>query len=474
MRIPRLLIAGTHSGVGKTTVTIGLIQGLMQRGLRVQPFKLGPDYIDPGYHTKVAGRTSRNLDTWMIPPAGLIPLFQRTCQGVDVALIEGVMGLYDGIGATGEQASTAELAKLLRCPVLLVLDASALSRSAAAIVRGYVDFDPHVQIVGCLLNRMAGPGHYRLVKEGIERLARIPVVGFLPKDDRCVLPERHLGLIPSNEERGWQRICAPLLARIREGVDLAAVERMARRAQPFDSAVRPELVEGERRAQGERTEAISIGVAMDEAFHFYYPENMELLEEFGAELVPFSPLRDSQLPSGVGALYLGGGFPEVYASELARNRRLHREIRRAVSAGIPTYAECGGLMVLARSIADTKGHRHPMVGLVPGEIQMTDRLQHFGYKQLRARRPSLLARVGESAKGHEFHHSVCTGIPTKSTAAYEATSVAGGGGRLEGYAHGNLLASYIHLHFLSRPRWAERFVQAARNWEIGMLLTKRK
>ncbi|MBI3332617.1 MAG: cobyrinate a,c-diamide synthase [Candidatus Omnitrophica bacterium] len=486
MRIGRLLIAGTHSGVGKTTVTIGLLAALRGKGLRLQPFKLGPDYIDPGYHTGVAGRPSRNLDSWLIPPGDLIGIFQRNCAGADLALIEGVMGLYDGIGATGEEGSTAQLAKSLEIPVLLVLDASSFSRSAAALVRGYAGFDRRVKIAGCFLNRVAGPGHYRLVKEGIERLAGVPVVGYLPRDERLELPERHLGLVPSQEKRGWRRILAPLQARIREGVDLEALLRIARSAKPLkptEDFRAPFKTFSHSRASGnlrgkadprfredDVLKMVPVGVAMDEAFHFYYPENLELLEACGGRVVPFSPLKDSRLPRGIGALYLGGGFPEVYASALGRNRPLHREIRRAVLAGMPTYAECGGLMFLSRAITDAKGKRHPMVGLLPARIRMTDRLQHFGYKQLRARRSSLFARPGEGARGHEFHHSVAEGLPDGATAAYEAASPHGGGSRAEGYARGNLVASYVHLHFFSNRRWMKRFVRAAQLWKGTQLV----
>lgn len=467
--VPRLLIAGTHSGVGKTTVTLGLLQAFLRQGKTVQPFKVGPDYIDPSYHSRLADRPCRNLDTWLIPRQPLIRLFERASLGADLAVIEGVMGLYDGIGATADQGSTAELAKILDCPVLLVLDASALSRSAAAMVRGMVDFDRRVRVVGCFLNRVGGPGHYRLVKEGIERFAKIPVVGYLPKDERLYLPERHLGLIPSHEDRGWRKMLGPLAVRFREGVDLKAIERLAGRAVPLH-------VHGARHQNPETFKKLShfgtryriehrvpIAVAMDEAFHFYYPENLELLEEVRAEVVPFSPLKDRSLPAGVAALYLGGGFPEEYAAELSRNQKLFAQMRQWVKRGIPTYAECGGLMVLTQAIVNGKGKRFPMIGLLPGSVRMTDRLQNFGYHEARAIRPTVLAQKGEVARGHEFHHSVwevSRGVP----GAYRLTSPYGGKPRLEGYVRDNLLASYVHLHFLSQPRWIQRFVLAARKF----------
>jgi len=461
MRVPRLLIAGTHSGVGKTTVTAGLIRVLARSGLRVQPFKAGPDYIDPGYHSSAAGRLCRNLDSWLIPTRRIPELFWRACRGADLAVIEGVMGLYDGASATGDAGSTAELAKLLDCPVLLVLDAAAVSRSAAAMVRGFRDMDRKVRIAGCIVNRLSGPGHYRLVKEGIERLTGIPVVGWLPKDSEIQLPERHLGLVPA-AERLDRRVLNRIERWVAANFDLPAIRRIAERAP----SVRPDPVEGRTVHASTKLSVngrVPIAVARDEAFNFYYSENLELLEDLGAEIVPFSPLKDRRLPRGAAALYLGGGFPELFAPGLARNGRMKQEISRAVTAGLPTYAECGGLMYLARSIS-AGGRDHPMVGLMPGRVRMTDRLQNFGYQEVEALNDSILARSGERARGHEFHHSVLNGAPSTRRAAYQIQARRGGKARAEGYVKGSLLASYVHLHFWSQPRWAERFVQSARSY----------
>ena len=494
MKIPRLLIAGTHSGVGKTTVTAGLIQAFTRQGFKVQPFKAGPDYIDPGYHSEAAGRLCRNLDSWLIPPRRLPELFQRSCRGADLAVIEGVMGLYDGASATGDAGSTAELAKLLDCPVLLVLDASAVSRSAAAVVRGFRDMDRKVRIAGCIVNRLSGLGHYRLVKEGIERLAGVPVVGWLPKDPEIHLPERHLGLVPAIERKGLPPLMKRLERVVAANFDLPAIRRIAEGA-PLMSSLRAPKGRSNLRdcfvAGAPRNDSrVPIAVARDEAFHFYYPENLELLEDLGTELVPFSPLKDRRLPRGVAALYLGGGFPEVFAPQLARNRRMKEDIRWAVNAGLPTYAECGGLMYLARSISAADGRRHRMAGLIPADVRMTDRLQNFGYQEVRSKGANLLARAGEKARGHEFHHSILerwapavteaapsllprkcrgAGAPRPVRPAYEIRARRGGAVRLEGYADGSLLASYVHLHFWSQPRWAERFVQSARAFKVMFL-----
>ncbi|MBI3323100.1 MAG: cobyrinate a,c-diamide synthase [Candidatus Omnitrophica bacterium] len=460
--LPRLLVAGTHSGVGKTTVTVGLIRALRRAGMEIQPFKVGPDYIDPGYLGWAAGRPCRNLDSWLVPAQRIPDLFARACRPGDCAVVEGVMGLHDGADAVGEQGSSGQMSKILRCPVLLVVDAGAMSRSAAALVRGFAGLDARVRIAGCFVNRVGGASHFRLVKEGIERLAGVPVIGWLPRDARLELPERHLGLVPQREDRSWKKVLGPLDQRMREGLDLALLLRIMRAAP----SVRGRAPLGVKSARSTRPLLrVPIAVAMDEAFHFYYAENLELLEDLGAEIVPFSPLKSRGLPRRAAGLYLGGGFPELFAGPLSRNRALHAQIRDAVGQGMPTYAECGGLMFLTRAISDSRGRRHPMAGLIPGEVRMTPRLQSFGYQELRARGSTVLARAGERARGHEFHHSALSRPPGAATAAYEVLPRRGGPGRLEGYARGSLLASYIHLHFWNRPRWAQRFVQSARHWQ---------
>lgn len=474
VRIPRVLIAGVHSGVGKTTVTMGILLALRAAGKSPQPFKVGPDYIDPGFLSFAAGRTCRNLDSWLIPGPRLLDSFRRACAGAGMAVVEGVMGLYDGIGPTGERGSTAEMAKLLDCPVVLVLDASALSRSAAAIVKGYLEFDRGVRLAGCFLNRVGSPGHARLVKEGIERLTGVPVIGFLAKEERLQLPERHLGLVPAAENHPWRKTVPLLAQRIEEGLELSALQRIARQAgvlrvpepaglQADGVSSAPGRVVGPPPAPA--AARVPIAVARDEAFHFYYPENLELLERLGAEVVPFSPLRDERLPRGAAGVYLGGGFPELHAAQLSKNRALHQALRQAAGRGMPVYAECGGLMLLSSAIGGVGGRSYRMAGLVPVRVRMTDRLQNFGYQEVAACRDSILARKGEKARGHEFHHSVLERPPARGGAAYEICAARGQAGRLEGFAKGALLASYIHLHFLNQPRWAGRFVRAARKWE---------
>ncbi|MBI3312276.1 MAG: cobyrinate a,c-diamide synthase [Candidatus Omnitrophica bacterium] len=466
LKIPRLLVAGTHSGVGKTTVTLGLARLLQRWGRTIQPFKVGPDYIDPGYLSRSTGRVCRNLDGWLVSRERMTGLFHRACRPDAWALAEGVMGLFDGTRPDREEGSTGQIARWLDFPVLLVLDVSAMARSAAAVVKGYQTFDPRVQIAGCFLNRVGSEGHFRLVQEAIKRETGLPVIGWLPRDGRLSLPERHLGLVASEEGNGWEKMLPVLERRMEEGVNRSALLRVMDSAKPFVLS----LSKYERfrftlrQAQGDRSK-IPIGVAMDQAFHFYYRENLELLEANGAEIVPFSPLKAGRLPKSLGALYLGGGFPELFAKSLSANRSLRQQIGQAVRSGMPTYAECGGLMYLSRSIETSDGRRHAMVGAVPASVRMTDRLQNFGYQEVRARGANVLARAGETARGHEFHHSALKQAPSVSWAAYQVQARHGGAARPEGFARGSLLASYVHLHFGSQPRWAERFVRAAQQWK---------
>ena len=454
--IPRLLIAGTHSGVGKTTVAVGLMAALVRRGLSVQPFKVGPDYIDPGFHQLATGRVSRNLDTWLLPGPVVNGLFQAAGAGAAIAIIEGVMGLFDGHSSTTDRGSTAEVAKLLRVPVVLVVDAGRMARSAAAVVRGYRAFDPRVRIAGVIFNHVS-ERHARLLRAALRRYTDCPVLGSLPRDPLFALPERHLGLIPAQEHRRVAEVQQRLADVVSRSIDLQRVMRIADGAPPLA----PARVPGPARV--DRSRGVTIGVARDEAFHFYYQENLDLLRAAGAELVEWSPLNDRRLPDGLDALYLGGGFPEVFARELAHNEPLRRAIKRAVTAGLPTYAECGGLMYLATHLIDAHGTRHAMVGALPGAVRMTSRLQHFGYVTLKPWRDTILAKANDPIKGHEFHYSTWDYPVPARHAAYELVR-AREARRLEGFARANVLASYVHVHFLTNLRWARGFVTSARSW----------
>jgi len=453
-RIPRLIIAGTHSGVGKTTVAVGLMAALVRRGLRVQPFKAGPDYIDPSYHAVATGRVSRNLDPWLLTQRQVCAVFQHASAVADLAIIEGVMGVFDGHHSTSDRGSTAELARWLRAPVILVVDAGAMARSVAALVRGYVTFDPRLRVAGVILNRV-GERHFQLLREALRRTVPVPVLGYLAADATLAIPERHLGLLPAQEDPERVRLQDRLATMVPRTIDLPRVVRIAAAASPLPAAPWP----GQARAASRP--AVTIGVARDRAFHFYYQDNLDLLRAYGARLVEFSPLVDARLPQDLDALYLGGGFPERFAAPLQQNAPMRRAVRRAIARGVPTYAECGGLMYLAQRLIDEAGRAHAMVGVLPGTVRMTHRLQQFGYATVTPRRATILAAARDAIKGHEFHYSTWDHAPSSRHAAYLVTKRRETA-RLEGFARGNLLASYIHVHFLANVRWARGFVASAR------------
>ncbi len=473
---PALVIAAPTSGSGKTTITAGLLRALRRRGLVVQPFKAGPDYIDPSYHTRAAGCPARNLDSWMIPPSALRQLYQRATAGGKVALVEGVMGLFDGRGSS-DDGSTAQLAKLLNLPVVVVIDVARTSRTAGAIALGCLRFDPAVQVAGVILNRVASDNHRRWASEAITGATGLPVVGWLPQRDDLALPERHLGLIPTVEGVVDEAFFDRLADQVEQSFDLDQLLALARRgSNPYrDMAGQNGVDQGDNRPDGEAPRPplfpvekqpirARIGLAVDEAFSFYYEDNLDLLRAWGAELVAFSPLRDRALPAEIDALYLGGGFPELHARELAANHSMVAAIRAAAARGMPIYAECGGLMYLSDGITDFDGQRFSMVGLVPAWSAMAGRRLTLGYRELRARIDLPLLLRGEVARGHEFHWSVLEQPLPDDRAAYEVLRAPVAA---EGYARGNLLASYCHLHFASNPTIAARFVAVAAEWRRG-------
>jgi cobyrinic acid a,c-diamide synthase len=456
----RLMIAGSHSGVGKTTITVGLIEALRHRGLSVQPFKVGPDYIDPTYHTLAAARPCRNLDTWMLPAERVRDLFERAAQSADLAVIEGVMGLYDGFGYSDETGSSAEVAKLLDCPVVLVLDASKMARSAGAIALGYRRFDEHTPLAGFIVNRTASAQHGRGVTMAIEQATGLPVFGWLPRAAPLQVPERHLGLVPTVEPGRWEEFTRTAGDAVARNVDIDALLTVAR---PFghDATAERGLISrsaGASRRTGGKHPVIA--VARDEAFHFTYEDNLDLLRDAGANIALFSPLHDTALPERTAGIILGGGFPEIYAERLAANRAMHAALRAAHERMLPIYAECGGLMYLAESIIDGRGGVHPMVGLLPGHCRMAGRLT-LGYRTARCMGDSWFLRAGETIRGHEFHYSTWEGRRADLPAAYDVLPRSGEGVPCpEGARVGNLWASYVHVHFGAMPVLAERFVTA--------------
>lgn len=479
-RVPRIMIAAVRSSSGKTSIATGLMGALAGRGCRVQGFKVGPDFIDPSFHTAVTGRWSRNLDTWMLSCGQVRSYFHRAAADADIAVIEGVMGLFDGLSGQGEQASSAQVAKLLGCPVVLVLDVRSQARSAVVEFLGCRSFDPDLRLAGVILNRYTGERHLEMLQAGF-REAGIPVLGAVRDESLPRLTERHLGLVPVPEQREPDPLLERLAQEVARQVDLEAILAVAEAAPAVFRVYRgrqrllsiKKVARPAARASGALAAAdagsehpVKVALAWDAAFNFYYRDGLDLLSDHGIELAPFSPLRDRSLPAGIAGVLIPGGFPELFALELAGNESMKDSLRRAHTAGLPIYAECGGLMYLCESLGDLEGNDHPMVGLVPGRCRMAGRLVGMGYVTAEARSRSILCQAGETLRGHEFHYS--SFVPSIDPFPWAFTFRKGDGRTgSDGYADGSLLASYFHFHFAANPRAAARFAAACRNWISG-------
>ena len=449
------LIAGTASGVGKTTTSLALMAAFRQRGLAVQPFKCGPDFLDGSHHTAICGRASRNLDTWMLDATVNRDIFERACQGADAAIVEGMMGLFDGVAGSGEQGSSAEIAKRLDLPVVLVLDASKSARSIAAIVKGFEIFDPEVRFAGVVLNGVAGEYHYRILKEAIASSCMSPILGWLPRNPEVAIAERHLGLHGALEETGQTNS----EERLRSFASFAEAHLDLDRLMGQNYAI-GRIPSSDCPKPPERQKRALVGVARDRAFSFYYEDNFDVLRECGAEIVEFSPLADSELPRELDAVYLGGGYPELYARTLSGNRTMLASLRAFAAAGKPVYAECGGMMYLAQTLTDLEGESFPMVDLLPLSVQMTEGLVHFGYAEVELLEDCLLGRRGTIMRGHSFHCSQATVTGTINS-AYRVSYSLSATQEIEGYSKGSVLASYIHLHLRAHPGAARAFLEQA-------------
>ena len=455
---PRLVIAGVQSGVGKTTIATGLMAAMTGKGYRVQGFKAGPDYIDPGYHTAAtclptgtAGNVSRNLDCWMLPEVSLKELFLRAAKGADLSVIEGVMGLYDGYSGRSEAGSTARLAKLLAAPVILVVDAKGMARSAAALVLGYKNFDPALNLSGVIFNHVGSEKHYQTLSEAVEEKTGLKALGYLPKNAALKMPERHLGLLPAGERGELTAYLNKLAQVMAEFLNLEEILSVAKSAPPLDYPEQSIFPAGQQKKG-------RIAVARDAAFNFYYQDALDLLAAWGAELVYFSPLADSSLPQNIQGVYLGGGFPEMFLEPLARNHSMAESIRRAYKMNMPIYAECGGLMYLSEGIIDFAGSFYPMVGLIPGKALMQKKLAVLGYMTAEVINDNILAKKGDVLRGHQFHWSILTDVSAEVSCAYKLFSEGNPDSQKEGIITGNLLASYLHLHFAAHPQLARNFV----------------
>lgn len=454
MSTRRLVIAGTSSGVGKTTLTIGILSALKQKGLTVQGFKCGPDYIDPSYHTAVSGRKSRNLDSWMLNEQVLKEVLHKGSQGADISIIEGVMGFYDGKDPTSDKGSTADISLITNSPVLLVVQCNAMARSAAAIVKGFQLFNEQVNIVGVIANQVGSEGHYLLVKKAIEQECNIPVVGYLTKNTDLTMPERHLGLIPSIERGELTPFFDQLGKKVSETIDMG---------QLYDIALTSSAIDQKSALfQRKRGPVVKLAVARDEAFNFYYEENLELLETFGAELVYFSPLAGETLPKDVQGVYIGGGFPEEFAEKLSLLTDVKTSIKEAIESGMPTFAECGGFMFLCESMVTSDKRKYSMVGVLPGEILMSDKLAAIGYREVSGVNGNFLFDGDEQVRGHEFHYSTYSSSESIN-AAFETRGRKGT--MKEGIIYKNLVGGYTHLHFASCPTLAERWINRCLEWK---------
>ncbi|AKB33505.1 Cobyrinic acid A,C-diamide synthase [Methanosarcina siciliae HI350] len=481
-RIPRVLISADRSSSGKTTISMGLMAALVSRGYKVQPFKVALDYIDPSYHTEITGRFCRNLDGYLMDENGILDVYSHACEtggGADIAIIEGVRGLYEGFEGLSDLGSTAQIAKILKCPVVFVINARSITRSAAALIGGYKNFDPDVEIAGVILNNIGGRRHAQKAKEAIEHYTGVPVIGIIPRDPSMQISMRHLGLMPALEGRrrlgdgGFEDRLRGIEEIINKGIDVDRFLEIAGSAKlltsPENSIFFPAAGAGSLRPR--------IGIALDEAFNFYYRDNIDLLELAGAEIVYFSPVNDPEIPD-VDGLYIGGGYPELFAAEIEANGSMRRSIKEASAAGMPIYAECGGLMYLTEKISTGvpgKGTYHDasmpestyaMVGALPGHTIM-GQTRVVSYNIGTLDRDCLIGKKGNSFKGHEFHHSEIREIPEDAEFAIALLRGTGIKGDRDGLIVGNTLGSYAHLHGVAYRELAGSFVEAARKFRAS-------
>ena len=447
-----ILLAGTQSGAGKTTASLALMAALARRGLVVQGFKVGPDFIDPGHHRLATGRPSHNLDGWMLPADENRRIFGRYAAKADVAVVEGVMGLYDGFDPSSDNGSSAEMARLLGLDVALLANARAMARSLVALARGFAGFGPGISWAGLIANKAGSKNHVDILAKAMESAPEMPFLGGLAKRPELALPERHLGLVTAEEGGFGPEAMAALADWLEEGIDLDRLLEGLPEAELSPAEDVPEAAP-----------AVRLGVAKDRAFCFYYEENLRRLRAAGAELVFFSPLEDKKLPAGLDGLYLGGGYPELFARDLADNKNLRREIAALCRDGLPVYAECGGMMYLGRELKDTGGRRWPMAGVLPINTGMLPRLRSLGYREAVFTGDNLLGIQGAKARGHEFHYSEITEVDDSLlTNSYEVIGRKGPAPTARAYQKGNVLASYLHLHFGSNPDLAPSLVESCR------------
>lgn len=461
MQDRRIVVAGTSSGVGKTTVTLGLMSALRKKGLTVQGFKCGPDYIDPSYHTALTKRFSRNLDSWMLRKETVLDIFLHGSRGADISVIEGVMGLYDGKDPKTNKGSTAEISTIIESPVLLVVNGASMARSAAAIVKGFQTFAKGPHIGGVVVNNVGSEGHFKLLKIAIEETCKIPVIGYLERKLDIEIPERTLGLIPAIGRGELDDLFNRLGDSILETFDLERLLEISR-AKPIEKRCTHSLL------SKKNEKVVKIAVAKDQAFHSYYLENLELLESFGAELFFFSPLANEALPEDVDGLYIGGSLPEEFVPTLAKNTITKETVKEAIQLGIPTLAECGGFMYLTEAIETTSAEQFAMVGLIPGKVKVHPKWQALGYREIIGLGSNFLLKEKEQqkARGHQFHYTTFSSSE-EITPSYE--TIGRKGMKKEGFLKYNLVAGYTQFHFASNPEVAKNWIRACMTYREGIL-----
>jgi len=456
MPLKGLVIAGTSSGCGKTTITLGFLAALVKRGLKVAPFKVGPDFIDPGHHSRITGVISRNLDGWMLSKKYNLKCFRNAAATADIAVVEGVMGLFDGYDGKSEAGSTAQMAKWLGLPTILVVNAKSMARSAAAVVMGFEKFDENLSYAGVIFNNLGSERHLHYLTQAVKENIHMPCLGGIIRDEDLSIPERHLGLVTREDHSLTDQILDKLAGVIENSIDLDGL---------LESL--PELRQAEEPLQAisqKKSTSVRIGIARDNAFCFYYQDNLDLLEASGAELSFFSPVADNQVPPGLDGLYFGGGYPELFADQLAANTSMRKQIRDKSRQGMPIYAECGGFMYLCAELRDRGGQRFQMVGCFPFATQMFPRLKALGYREITLTKDTIFGRAGQSIRGHEFHYSELIKSAPGIDTVFRLADKIGMQKPPEGFLVNCTLGSYNHLHFGSRPQVAGHFVDVCRNY----------
>ena len=423
------------------------------------PFKVGPDFIDPGHHTKIAGKTSFNLDSWMLSKEYNTRIFNENTKGSDIAVVEGVMGLFDGVDGLSEAGSTAQMAKWLDLPVVLIVSAKGKARSAAAIVQGFENFDKDLKIAGVIFTKTGSLRHYDYLKKAVEQNCRTKCLGFMPRNDSIVMPERHLGLVTADELDIGKNVLSTLTSMVKDHIDM---EGLINCLDVFESTGNTETaISG---FPGEQSPTIA--VARDKAFCFYYQDNLDILKKFGAKIVEFSPLNDDGLPQNIDGIYFGGGYPEVFARELSQKTNLLQEIKEKSISGMPIYGECGGFMFLCNKLSNMgETKKYPMSGCFDLNVQMSKRLRSLGYREITLKQDTIIGKKGDVLRGHEFHYSSLENDDSGISNVYHVTSRAGQNISLKGYQVSNTLGSYLHIHFGSNEECAKYFVDTCKGFK---------